>query len=1094
MNALRLSQQLLAITLIATILASFVFLSFIRAEAGDADVTRDRNLQEPIMQPGNADVIRDRNGEFLALVQNNADVIRDHNLRSCELADNDLEITDSKVVQVVSDPKTVVMNKKAAICVTVVNSFAERKWVFINVTYNFGNRSYLEVGPYGNGTPVDLGINRVYIPGGPIFNQTSLVRNAWMSPDSGDYLYWNMSGTDATIKVRIDPSNQISETNESNNEKTMSKKIARADDLSILFIPVNFKNDENKNRFMDSDRQSLDLQVQRWVNFIRGVYPASEVRSYMPWPPYQAPELPGILTKQWLYISVVDDLVRDARITGYDRVVVLVKNLKRFYWGEELLGRIQIAEAIGMGWVPETREPVVVDPIRPEAWSEWLMAHELGHTYYLWHPWDIGPNRNESQRFWVEDRDYERNMTTMMRYDYGQDVWLDEGRYENDTKETVNIFWQRWNLLDQFKTGTDPEIVMMSGVLYRNGTVRNDYPWYRMESSGPQMSSGDSGNYSVVLLDSGSQILARFYFNASFTYYTDVGGNLTAGETDGVPFRFDVAFQTGTSIIEIRNSADQVLLSRAVSQNPPVVDISSPNGGEVLTAGMNCTISWNSSDLDGDNLTYSVAYSKSGGGEWVPLVSGLTQTSYVWDTSYLEPGTSYLAKVIATDGVNTGEDSSSSTFTVLDSTPPTIEILSPQNKVYYSNAVALTLKISEPVSWIGYSLDDLPNVTVNGYVTLSVQDGSHQIAAYANDTSGNMGICSRSYFFVDSTLYDPWKSSFIGLNGYPIVDFASYAGKLYCVSNCELYVLEGNSWYVVDAPAYITSIEPYGNMLVMGAANALYSYDGAVFRLIFAVPSYIKALGVYNNTLYAGTMLDKPPVLYYCKAMPDLPSSWYVDASFSNAMNFSGPFGSIDSFAEFNGNLYVTSGGTIFRYNGTGWSVVKQYDDVWAFLDMHVYKGELFLATRDEGWRKPMFLGGSGFSGRVIEFDGDNWTTILDHDYWIYSLEVYDNKLYAGTANKILTYDGTNWTTSFNTLEEAYYCISFTVFDGKIFAGMGNGYIFADPLSESVIASVSTRSMMTQESSYDGFKVLYIVSPIAVTAIFKRRSRRKLEV
>lgn len=84
---LRLSQQLLAITLIATILASFVFLSFIRAEAGDADVTRDRNLQQSILQLGNADVIRDRNGEFFALERNNADVIRNRNIESCELAD-----------------------------------------------------------------------------------------------------------------------------------------------------------------------------------------------------------------------------------------------------------------------------------------------------------------------------------------------------------------------------------------------------------------------------------------------------------------------------------------------------------------------------------------------------------------------------------------------------------------------------------------------------------------------------------------------------------------------------------------------------------------------------------------------------------------------------------------------------------------------------------------------------------------------------------------------------------------------------------------------------------------------------------------------
>jgi hypothetical protein len=119
---------------------------------------------------------------------------------------------------------------------------------------------------------------------------------------------------------------------------------------------------------------------------------------------------------------------------------------------------------------------------------------------------------------------------------------------------------------------------------------------------------------------------------------------------------------------------------------------------------------------------------------------------------------------------------------------------------------------------------------------------------------------------------------------------------------------------------------------------------------------------------------------------------------------------------------------------------------------MQVYDGKLYLATKDQGWRKPMDQGGTGFSGRVIEYDGENWTTILDHDYWIYSLEAHDNKLYAGTANKIYTYNGTDWSMSFNAVEGAYYAISFTTFNGTIYVGMGNGYIFADPSSKTITA------------------------------------------
>ena len=250
---------------------------------------------------------------------------------------------------------------------------------------------------------------------------------------------------------------------------------------------------------------------------------------------------------------------------------------------------------------------------------------------------------------------------------------------------------------------------------------------------------------------------------------------------------------------------------------------------------------------------------------------------------------------------------------------------------------------------------------------------------------------------------------------------------------------------------FVVSLEPYQDKLVVGGKGGLYSFNGTTFSPIFTVPTYIKVLGVYNDTLYAGTLLDKPPTLYYCNGSVDNPADWHVETGFSGTLNFSGPFGSIDSFAVFNNAIYVTSGGAVYSYNGIDWSIVTIYVDVSAFLEMKVYNGKLYLATRDQAWRKPYYLGYSGFSGRVIEFDGTNWTTVFDHDYWIYSLETYGGKLYAGTANKIFTYNGTDWATSFKSSEGAYYAVSLKTYDGKIYAGMGNGYIFLDPCSETML-------------------------------------------
>jgi len=87
-----------------------------------------------------------------------------------------------------------------------------------------------------------------------------------------------------------------------------------------------------------------------------------------------------------------------------------------------------------------------------------------------------------------------------------------------------------------------------------------------------------------------------------------------------------------------------------------------------------------------------------------------------------------------------------------DTTPPAIVVLSPQNTTYTTSSVPLTFTISEPASWMGYSLDGQLNVTVAGNTTLTgLSDGVHGITLYANDTSGNMGSSSKVYFTIDTT-------------------------------------------------------------------------------------------------------------------------------------------------------------------------------------------------------------------------------------------------------------------------------------------------------------------------------------------------------
>jgi hypothetical protein len=206
----------------------------------------------------------------------------------------------------------------------------------------------------------------------------------------------------------------------------------------------------------------------------------------------------------------------------------------------------------------------------------------------------------------------------------------------------------------------DPEAIGVSGIIFTNNSVLLE-PCYRFADSTVDGTPGDTGNYSIVLLDGQSNVLQRVGFNMSFSMSVDYLGTTNP---ECAPFAFRVPYNPQTKSIQIRNVIDDVLVTRQVSPNTPTANVTFPNGGEVLTAGTNQTISWQASDSDGDELAYIIAYSQDGGGTWTPIALDLNETSYVWDTSGLETGSNYLVKVIATDGINTAEDASNSTFTI----------------------------------------------------------------------------------------------------------------------------------------------------------------------------------------------------------------------------------------------------------------------------------------------------------------------------------------------------------------------------------------------------------------------------------------------
>jgi hypothetical protein len=373
-------------------------------------------------------------------------------------------------------------------------------------------------------------------------------------------------------------------------------------------------------------------------------------------------------------------LTKEAKIAGYDRVAILINEIPFRDWA---------GVAIGMLREPENRAPVLIlsDYLHTSDYlSAFLLAHEFGHTYYLWHP-EYGlqgtssPSKCDSYN--VYSRKYEKSAYTVMSttQDRAGPFWIDDARYESYPETTVTLKYENKivqtkdsNLLKQFRSSPDPEVVLVSGIIFNNSNAEANDPWIRLGGI-PDIQSGSVGDYSITTLDNSGRVMGRFGFNASFTGFDEVNETFVGSTTDSIPFFFSVPYELGVTKIELIDPDGVVMASKVVTKNAPIVNSVSPSGGETFSSGSIITVKWSASDADGDRLLHSILYSDDRGKSWIPLSSNQAEETYMWNTTDIDASEGYLIKVLATDGVNLGESESSTTFTIgnqpFSSTTPT---------------------------------------------------------------------------------------------------------------------------------------------------------------------------------------------------------------------------------------------------------------------------------------------------------------------------------------------------------------------------------------------------------------------------------------
>ncbi len=372
----------------------------------------------------------------------------------------------------------------------------------------------------------------------------------------------------------------------------------------------------------------------------------------------------------------------------------------------------------GLSYVPSTIATGATGPTpgcyssqdQDGSWGDEIAAHELGHALNSPHVFCNG-DEDGPDPGWPKDHILGNISPTTDHASpaamFGFDIetlrvypptWKDIMTY-CDAQWISDYTWKhmRQRLLDEGEwlaqaassAGVPQDYLVVNGkvVMDTQQVLLGDFYHLTAATEPPGRVPGD---YSIRLLGAGGVTLANYPFTPQFNYpdYPSPGsGPLSALISEAV------LWNPATTRVAIYRGGAEVA-GRNVSQNTPVVTVLAPHGGETFTGSF--SVQWQASDGDGDLMTYILQYSTDGGATWRPLSGILNSKSATIDPANLPGTTQGKFRVLASDGVNTGQDTSDGVFTVPDKAP-VVRITSPAPGARYIPG--------QPVALIGQALD-----------------------------------------------------------------------------------------------------------------------------------------------------------------------------------------------------------------------------------------------------------------------------------------------------------------------------------------------------------------------------------------------------
>jgi Tol biopolymer transport system component len=483
-------------------------------------------------------------------------------------------------------------------------------------------------------------------------------------------------GSTFTATATVDPLNLIEESNEDNNSRSVDPPIPVKDtkwggtilhpDLTLHYFKIDWA----------GVSQSVFHEFYDYSNnFIKGVFPVAESR-YKPSKTdfgYVSSRLfrglDGKFSNNELKFFMIH-LATSLRLSHplVDKFVATVPS----GWFENYTNDFKT----NLGVTHPELESLVISEARTFSKPHGLstVAHEIGHTYGLWieceqydpkcNPdavvfdnYSIG-NYASSGMFVANripiDLGQNRQVFSFMGSGYPPNLSLLE--YWINIDDYIGILQS--NQVDIQSTVSSNIPISYSKAILASGLITKDhsdsilFDWYVLNDA--SLSSPRTGPYSFDYYNSEGDIVYQIPFDVVFT--------MSGVPIDQAPFVLTLPYIDGIVKIELTYNGFP-FVSKEVSANSPSVTILTPNGGEIVSGITR--INWIGSDVDEDVLSYAILVSVDNGYSWETITIGTKETEYYWDTTLFPPGSEYLAKIIVTDGFNTGIDVSDATFTVM---------------------------------------------------------------------------------------------------------------------------------------------------------------------------------------------------------------------------------------------------------------------------------------------------------------------------------------------------------------------------------------------------------------------------------------------